>query len=320
MNQWIDFRELRSKLRFQDVLRLYRVELNQKGDQLVGPCPLPNHPKGDYSPSFSANAERGIFQCFRCKARGNLLDFAGLMEGIDLRNGAELRRVAAKLLATISPPEPQSPRHNELRGTQPEPAEKRVLVNEPLDFELKGLDATHPWLLRSGLSPETIAYFGLGVTQRGYLKGRLAIPLHNLQGKLVGYAGRILDDSQISPVNPKYLFPEARERNGLVHRFDPGEILYNGHRALGNIDRLVIADEPELVWRSHQRRLGTVVGLIGVQTNPENLKLVLRGIKNGEAVRYHAATPPPEFFWKALGSEHPLFWVGTGRLAQVAVG
>ena len=320
MNQWIDFRELRSKLRFQDVLRLYRVELTQKGDQLVGPCPLPNHPKGDHSPSFSANAERGIFQCFRCKARGNLLDFAGLMEGIDLRNGAELRRVAAKLLATISPPEPPSPRHTEQRGTQPEPAEKRVLVNEPLDFELKGLDAKHPWILRSGLSPETIAYFGLGVAQRGYLKGRLAIPLHNLEGKLVGYAGRILDESQISPENPKYLFPENRERNGVIHRFDTGEILYNAHRVSGRLDKLVIVDEPELVWRAYQGQLGTVVGLIGAQVTPESLKFVLRGLKNGEPVRYHAATPPPEILWKALGTEHPILWVGTGRPAQMAAG
>jgi DNA primase len=320
MNQWIDFRELRSKLRFTDVLRLYRVESNQKGDQLVGPCPLPNHPKDDRSPSFSANPERGIFQCFRCKARGNLLDFAGLMEGIDLHNGAELRRVAGKLIETLSLAEPQSPDKPRERDTQQGPVEKRVLVNEPLDFELKGLDAKHPWLQKSGLSPETIAYFGLGVAQRGYLKGRLAIPLHNLEGKLVGYAGRILDDSQITPENPKYLFPETRERNGVTHRFDPGEILYNGHRASGRIDRLTIADEPELVWRAYQGQLGMAVGLIGAQANPESLKFVLRGLRNGEAVRYHAATPPPEFLWKAVGSERPILWEGTERPAHVHAG
>ena len=105
-----------------------------------------------------------------------------------------------------------------------------VVVNEPLDFELKGLDQSHPYLLDRGFSPETIAYFGLGVAARGSLKGRLAIPLHDKEGRLIGYAGRLIDDSQVSADNPRYSFPANRERDGVVREFRKSELVYNASR------------------------------------------------------------------------------------------
>ena len=91
MNNWIDFREIRKNLRFADVLHHYKVEVKIKGEQLVGHCPLPNHESKGNVPSLSVNPARGIFQCFGCKAHGNVLDFACLMEGADLQNGGEVR-------------------------------------------------------------------------------------------------------------------------------------------------------------------------------------------------------------------------------------
>ena len=38
--------------------------------------------------------------------------------------------------------------------------------NAPLDFELKGLDAEHPYLLSRGFTPETIEQFGLGLASQ----------------------------------------------------------------------------------------------------------------------------------------------------------
>jgi len=57
-----------------------------------------------------------------------------------------------------------------------------AIVNAPLDFELKGLDAKHPYLLGRGFTSETIAHFGLGLCSRGYLKDRVAIPLLDVSG------------------------------------------------------------------------------------------------------------------------------------------
>src|SRR6267142_2480387 len=97
MSKWIDFKELRAKLTFEQVLRHYGVEVKRNGNQHHGFCPLPNHNGKRNSPSFSANLDKGIFQCFGCGAKGNLLEFAALMENVDPKNGAELRKVALKL-------------------------------------------------------------------------------------------------------------------------------------------------------------------------------------------------------------------------------
>src|SRR5256885_1006465 len=97
MAEWIDFRELRSKLRFADVLEHYKVHLNVKGDKASGFCPLPTHQGQRKSPSFSVSLERGIFQCFGCQAKGNVLDFACQMEGFNPANPKEQRQAALKI-------------------------------------------------------------------------------------------------------------------------------------------------------------------------------------------------------------------------------
>src|ERR1700722_11128801 len=91
MGSWIDFKALRQQLRFADVLRHYNVEVKAKGNQHHGFCPLPNHNGKKNSQSFSANLEKGIFNCFGCGAKGNVLEFAAMMEGVSVESGAELR-------------------------------------------------------------------------------------------------------------------------------------------------------------------------------------------------------------------------------------
>jgi len=55
MTNWIDFKQLRSKLNFEAVLRHFNVEVKKKGTQHHGFCPLPEHNGKRNSPSFSAN-------------------------------------------------------------------------------------------------------------------------------------------------------------------------------------------------------------------------------------------------------------------------
>ena len=78
-----------------------------------------------------------------------------------------------------------------------------------LNFELQGLDPSHAYLKERGFTTETIAYFGLGYCSRGLMQGRIAIPLHDEHGLLVGYAGRLVDDREIDEDNPKYRFPSG---------------------------------------------------------------------------------------------------------------
>src|SRR5262245_9684681 len=103
MSKWINSRELRERLNFAEVLQSYGVELKIKGKQHQGFCPLPNHDGQKRSPSFSANIEKGMFQCFGCGGKGNVIDFAILMEGLDPKNGADFRKVALKLQERLLP-------------------------------------------------------------------------------------------------------------------------------------------------------------------------------------------------------------------------
>src|ERR1019366_4394940 len=101
--KWIDFKALRAGLDFAAVLEHYGVEVKSKGTQHHGFCPLPHHAGKRNSPSFSANLEKGIFQCFGCGAKGNVLDFAAFMEKADPKDGSTLLDVAVKLQQRFCP-------------------------------------------------------------------------------------------------------------------------------------------------------------------------------------------------------------------------
>ena len=282
MKTWIDFKELRKKLDFEQVLRHYGVEVKRKGNQHQGFCPLPNHQGKKNSPSFSANLERGIFQCFGCGAKGNVLEFAAMMEKADPKDGAALHKVAGELqkqfcpelgVSTEAKPPAKKPEKTEPKDNLP------VIVNAPLDFELKGLDRKHPYLLNRGFSQETIDHFGLGFCSRGLLKDRVAIPLHDHEGKLVGYAGRVVDDAAITEDNPRYRFPGKRERDGKLFEFRKTLFLYNGFRVKTPVDDLLVVEGFASVWWLHQSNLPHVVGTMGSDCSEKQAELIVSLVK-----------------------------------------
>src|ERR1700692_2327009 len=137
-NNWIDFKTLRANLDLAQVMEQYKVDVKRKGDQHMGYCPLPDHNGKRNSPSFSANLERGIFQCFGCGAKGNVIDFAAYMENLDPENGRDLRRIAVKLRDKFAPDASVSRTHNPKGGIAAKPETPLLpameeLVNCPLD-------------------------------------------------------------------------------------------------------------------------------------------------------------------------------------------
>ena len=70
----VDFRQARREARLALVLEVLRWQPRERrGEQVRGACPL----HGATSPSsrsFSAHLGRGVWQCFRCGARGNALE------------------------------------------------------------------------------------------------------------------------------------------------------------------------------------------------------------------------------------------------------
>ncbi len=302
MVTWINFKELRERLDFRAVLRHYNVQLKEKGRQAHGYCPLPTHPTRDgkrRSPSFSVNLDRNIWQCFGCGASGNVIDFACRMEGLNPDSGQDIRKTAIRLQElfqmdasepspndrqiasrpahhdSIEIPHRQVTAHENAGQVAPCPA----IVNAPLDFELKGLDPSHPYLKERGFTAETIAHFGLGYCGKGLMQGRIAIPLHDQHGKLIGYAGRLVDDSAIDEFHPKYKFPGDRDRGGEKYAFKKSLFLYNGFAVGAPVSDLIVVEGFPGVWWLWQCGFPDVVALMGSSCSPEQVELIINMVR-----------------------------------------
>lgn len=246
MSQWINFKQLRAQLDFRAVLKLYGVETDGGSEQHTGPCPLPKHPKGKTGNTFSAQLEKGIWQCFGCKAKGNLIEFAVFMDSLDPEKSNDFRKTALKLQQMFfAKGKPKA---------APSANAGRTVVNAPLDFELKRLELDHPSLRELQLEPETIDSFGLGYCSHGYFKDHIAIPLNNRDGQHIGYAGLGKDG---------YLFPKPRSREGITHVFDPSLLLYEAEREEPTVETLYVVQSCLDVWWLWQHGFRDVVGLMG---------------------------------------------------------
>ena len=283
-NQWLDFAELRQRLDFAAVLKHYGVELKvRRGNQHQGFCPLPTHQGQKRSPSFSANLDRKIWKCFGCGASGNCIDFAARMEGVDPANGKELRRIGLLLAERFgiqnSPPSQEDKAKSNGKADEAHKKTEQastcpVIVNAPLDFKLQGLDQSHPYLKERGFTTETIVHFGIGYCERGLMARRIAVPLHDGQGRLIGYAGRLVDDVKIDEDHPKYLFPGPREREGKRYEVHKSLFLFNQFN-VGKVSDLIVVEGFMSVFWLWQHGYANVVALMGWSCSQEQAQLIV---------------------------------------------
>jgi DNA primase len=273
--KWIDFKALRDRLDALEVLNAYNVPVKVRGNQAQGFCPLPTHRQHEgkkTSPSFSVNLRKGCFQCFSCSATGNLLDLACLLEGMNPRNPEDIRKTA--LILDERFPDRETPRPTSCPSRaksklteKPAPsAGQKVVVNAPLDFELKRIDMHHPYLLNRGFKPEIIEHFGLGFCSKGLMKDRIVIPLRDHDGTLIGYAGRVVDDAIITDDNPRYRFPSGRERDGIYYDFQKSLFLYNGCQFNSDepdTEELIVCESFTAVWHLMGLGIRGVVSVMG---------------------------------------------------------
>ena len=235
----VDFKHVRENAAFEPVLAHYDIAFDGKGDQKTALCCFHEEDTG----SLKINLAKKVFHCFGCEAKGNVLDFVTLMEGGNPEEGKDLRKGALKLaeLCGIDPVprggkakvarKPRQGGQTDRKGGNSSPPREKpaseapsacvgVGANKPLTFTLH-LDPEHPYLATRGLKRETIDRFGVGHCNRGLMKGRIAIPIHNEKGELVAYAGRWA--AQDVPADtPRYLLPEG---------FNKQSVLFNLNRA-----------------------------------------------------------------------------------------
>jgi DNA primase len=292
-HEWVNYKALRSELSFIEILHHYGVELKERGEQWHGFCPLSTHEGKRQLPSFSANVGRGIWQCFGCGAKGNLIEFAARMEGLNPDNPNDARKAALLLQKTFGgsidggkreKPKAVAKEEKRERNAEEDLDDASVVVNAPLDFELQRLEYDHPYLRERGFTLETIKTFGLGYCHRGLMKGRIAIPLRDKEGALIGYAGRIVDEEAIGKDTPRYLFPGSRERNGTRHEFRKSAFLYNGFR-VGNPSQLVVVESFTAVWWLTQAGVTNVVALMGASCSETQADLLRDLVPEGGSIR-----------------------------------
>jgi DNA primase len=204
-------------------------KFTKKGDSLNGPCPI--H-KGENPTQFRVSVSKNIWNCFsKCKQGGNVLDFISKMEDVSIHAAAlkaiEWFRLDMEAASRNSDQdeeneetEPRSknapaPKKPESKQT---PAEDTSVLNKPLKFRLEKLERNHPYLTERGLTTETLVDFGAGFCGKGIMAGRIAIPIHNPNGEVVAYAGRLVGEP--SDDNPKYKLPPGFRKSLELFNID----------------------------------------------------------------------------------------------------
>ena len=251
---WVDFKAVKEAVSLELILQRYGVleKLRGKGDERRGRCPI--H-QGEGEDAFHANFKKNAFQCFSCKARGNVLDFVAAMEQ------CTVREAAIKLQEWFSVAATEGGTQSKLVTPLPARGGEIAAANVPLAFQLKGIDPNHSYLSDRGISRETADTFGVGFFQgKGSMRGRVVIPIHNERGELVAYAGRSIDGSE-----PKYKLPPG---------FHKSAVLFNLHRVTAS--EVIVVEgffDCMKVWQSLHP---FVVALMGCSLSEQQEHLLLR--------------------------------------------
>jgi DNA primase len=278
---WVSLKQIKADVAIEQVLERYGVRLRRVGGaDLRGRCPLPTHTSSRSRDSFAVNIARNVWSCRSqscMQARGgrpggNILDLVVLMEGCSLRE-------AALRLQGSSGAAPE--RFIVSRDARPRAS---VSENAPLRFTLRYVETRHPYLSARGVTSQTTRTFGIGLYGgHGLLRGRIVIPIHNVSGELIAYAGRAINGQE-----PKYRFP-AGFRKSLV--------LFNLHRVLKTGARTVIVVEGFFdAMAVYQAGHPAVVALMGSSLSRQQADLltthfdrVLLMLDGDEAGRHGAA-------------------------------
>jgi DNA primase len=201
------------------------VALKRVGRRWQGLCPF----HAEKSPSFSVNQEDGLYYCFGCGAKGDVitfvrevehLDFVGAVEKLASRTGIALhytdkgesegRKRRARLLDAVD--KAVEWYHQRLLSA-PDAAKARGYLRS------RGLDGEDVRHYRIGWAPDgwdelakalrlpdnVFVEAGLGFLNRrdrqtDAFRGRLLFPIFDAQGRAVGFGGRVMPGGE----GPKY--------------------------------------------------------------------------------------------------------------------
>jgi len=242
--------EIRDRSDIVEVVSSY-MPLKRSGANHQGLCPFHQ----EKTPSFNVNSSRQIFHCFGCGVGGNVFSFVMRMEGLSFPDA--VRRLGEKVGIEVEEEEvsvdeirrregrERLARINEVAGDfyhqlliendagalgrrylRQRGYEGETVRAFQLGFAPEGWETLAKHLAGKSFSAEDVRKTGLvrpGKQDRGdydLFRNRLLFPIHDLQGKMVAFGGRVLDDSL-----PKYINSPETE---IYHK---GKILYGLYQA-----------------------------------------------------------------------------------------
>ncbi len=278
------------------------LSLKKTGQNFTGLCPFHE----EKTPSFSVNPIRQFFHCFGCGEGGDVFHFVGKIEGLSFpeavrvlaeRGGISLPeedvrmagadRSASEVIFEANAAAADYYHKNLLKQSETSAPvsylRDRGLKKESIrDFSIGFAPPGWDYLIQAlgnTFTVEQLEKAGLisskaerGIPSSGKSRGfdrfrnRVLFPIRTRQGKVVGFGGRVLDDSM-----PKYL------NTAETHVFTKGKILY-GIDLVKNTgsDPLVIVEGYFDVVTAAQAGIPNVVATLGTALTESHLQLVRR--------------------------------------------
>lgn len=275
--------DIRNSVNIVDIIKEY-VPLTSKGKNFFGVCPFHE----DHAPSMSVSSDKQIYRCFSCGAAGNVFTFVKEYENVSFLEAVSMvaKKAGIPFQYTENKSSTETKKNkviydilsdaskffqNNLNTVDGESALKYLKSRDFKAEDIKefgfGLstrnNSLYNFLNKKGYKDEDIektSLISLDKYAHDIFIDRVMIPIHDLDGNVVGFTGRLFYESD----NPKYINSKETEV------FKKGKILFNYHRAKNH------------VRNNHE--------LIIVEGNMDALKMYASGFKNVIALMGTALT------------------------------
>ncbi len=216
--------ELVARNPIEEVVSQY-VNLRRSGANLFGLCPF----HGEKTASFSVSPDKGMFYCFGCHKGGGVINF--LMEIENLSYPDAVRALAQRAGMTVPEDEQYQSRYRQqerlwalckeaaryyhaqlyapagaagLAYSQKRGMTQSILTRFGVGFAPDSWSGLVDAMRAKGYTDQELRDAGLVSEKNGRIydrfRNRLMFPIIDVRGNLIGFGGRVMDDS-----TPKYL-------------------------------------------------------------------------------------------------------------------
>ena len=287
--------ELLAKVDIVDIID-EQVPLKKGGANYMACCPFHK----EKTPSFSVSPTKQFYHCFSCGAHGSAIGFVMEHQGLSFPEAVQfladrVGMVVPKVRGQNDNPEVRAERKKKQQTLEETTAAAADFYAQQLKFN----PAAKAYLDKRGLSAEVIAHYGLGYAPDGWqplaqvfqpypntalvdtgmvidnegrhydrFRHRIMFPIRNPRGQVIGFGGRVLDDSK-----PKYL------NSPDTPLFDKGKNLYGlyeGRAAVKEAGRILVVEGYMDVVALAQFGVGYGVAALGTATTAEHVKILMR--------------------------------------------